>query len=79
MRLRFKSQRPTQDVGLKRSLLATLVNICSATGQNQDMMELLQDLRDQVSDRGRTRIDHLLASVRKSIAVQTGSLKGTGC
>jgi hypothetical protein len=42
-------------------------------------MELLQDLRDQVTDGGRSRIDHLLASVRKGIEVQAEPLKGAGC
>jgi hypothetical protein len=43
----------------------TRIDTRSATGKNLEMVELLHDLRDQVSEGGRTKIDDLLSSVRR--------------
>jgi hypothetical protein len=43
------------------------INVCSATGQNQELIDLLRDLRGQVSGQGKSRIDDLLASVREDV------------
>ncbi|KAH3987462.1 hypothetical protein HBH64_017910 [Parastagonospora nodorum] len=47
----------------------------TATGQNQDMIELLKELREQVSGQGQDKIDELLLSVVEDVADASASLQ----
>ncbi|KAF2823425.1 hypothetical protein CC86DRAFT_396207 [Ophiobolus disseminans] len=47
----------------------------TATGQNQDMVALLRDLRDHVSDGSKSRIDDMLVSVVDDIADAAASVR----
>lgn len=71
----FTSQ--AEEIDSKRSstslcLLARTLNFDRATVHNQDMVVLLRDLRDQVSEASKSRIDDLLASVSSKLGSLTG-------
>lgn len=58
-----QSQRPTQDVCVDIFYLYLVTELDRATLQNQDMIAMLQDLRQHQSTERAARIDDLLASV----------------
>jgi hypothetical protein len=58
-----KSQGPTQNVCVDMSYLCLVTERDRATLQNQDMIAMLQDLRQHQSTERAARIDDLLAIV----------------
>lgn len=70
----FKPERQTQNVCLILHRIAFLVDFPSATGHNNQMIQLLQDLRGQLSEGAQNRVDELLASVCISLAALAESL-----
>lgn len=68
MCLFFEPERQTQNVCFFLHRIAFSVDFRSATGHNSQMIQLLQDLRGQLSDGAQSRVDELLASVCISLA-----------
>lgn len=56
---------------------AATLTVGRATSQNQDMVALLRDLRDQVSDSGQVRIDDLLALVVEDVSEAAANILDT--
>jgi hypothetical protein len=57
--------------------LAAALTVFRATSQNQDMVALLRDLRDQVSDGSQVRIDDLLALVVEDVSEAAANILDT--